>query len=228
MTCCSYFLCLRAPASLHPILRPETCVSSQMLQMFLSIHHSLTSTTTPICFHSFIPAGTAFLRLTSSPSFMDHFHALSLKSPARGTILKMPTWSYFIPPVTLLQGLPFAYRGKYLNQTCIHWWIFKILPFICPNNSPQSLTAYPSFTFPTLAIFPCSHSLECPWLVPLSLHIPRCLPGMPFPLALSLGKAAQAGVQAESHPLCSHCIMDTLAFRVYIPLCLYPCFPSRL
>lgn len=73
-------------------------------------------------------------------------------------------------PCHTLQGLPFAYRGKYLNQTCIQWWIFKILPFICLNNPPQSPSAYLPFTFPTLAIFPYLQCLEYPWLVPLSLH----------------------------------------------------------
>lgn len=163
------------------------------------------------------------------------FHSLFPKVSCQSTIFKMPTWSYCTPGQTS-SVIPFCLQGKkYLHETCIHWRIFKILPFVCPNNlplSPQYLS--PAFMFSTLVIFRYLQSLGYYWLLMAILASRSChmlypCPGMLSPLALSfLRKAAPAVIQTENPPQCPHCIMDTSAcVIVCIPFCFHHSLPAR-
>lgn len=91
-------------------------VSSQMLQIFLSPHHSvsvaLPLTSLPIYFPISISAGTVSLRLPSSLSFIDHLHTLSPSFLPEYYFLNANLVLLYPWSVRFRQCFSFAYRGK--------------------------------------------------------------------------------------------------------------------
>lgn len=123
-TCCSFcFLYLRESATLHPTSRPETCASCQMLQRFLSSHHSVYVASLPESTHllsaapSPLPLALLSSRLSSPLSFIGHRHTPSPPSllpehqVRNASLVLLYPWSDFCNGSLSMTG------GKYLNKT---------------------------------------------------------------------------------------------------------------